>query len=334
MKCFKFFAVVLSVVLFAATTCSCTSSKKPVEPNNSAPISQKVTGSIGIYSSFSTLPVLKYPEYLSSMNEGYVCEIKKYQTFGEPLEALTAGEVDICIASLPAVLQAQLDGHSVKIVGNFFQKGSAVVASADTEIRKLQDLEGKKVGYTQGTMEYALLRANLYNLGIEENSITWKEIPPEQFNASLKAGNIDAYCGDAALAGAAQADGIGRIVSYPYLDDLGYGNQVLVTTDSAIQEKREWIQEILDTHYQVVDLVVPCQDCWLPDAEAIGLNTESIAIEKDNYQWLWDMEEEYVMYTRNLCNYLCKMQIFEEMPDMNTLFDFSFLDTVNRKYMQ
>lgn len=171
-----------------------------------------------------------------------------------PLEALTAGKVDICVAALPSVLQAQLDGHTVKILCNFYQKGSAVVTAATKGIDSIEKLAGKTVGYTDGTMEYAQLRADLYNRQMDANAITWKEMAPLQLNAALKAGTIDAYCGDAALAGTAFMQGYGKILAYPYADDLGYGNLVLVTTEAKIQEKRDWLQEMVNTNYQVMEM--------------------------------------------------------------------------------
>ena len=41
----------------------------------------------------------------------------------------------------------------------------------------------------------------------------------------------------------------------------------------------------------------PCRNS--SSAEALGLNPEGISLENDNYQWCWDMEEEYVMFTRS-----------------------------------
>lgn len=43
----------------------------------------------------------------------------------------------------------------------------------------------------------------------------------------------------------------------------------------------------------------PLENYGLSSAEALGLNPEGISLEKDNYQWCWDMEEEYVMFTRS-----------------------------------
>lgn len=132
---------------------------------------------------------------------------------------------------------------------------------------------------------------------------------PLQLNAALKAGTIDAYCGDAALAGTAFMQGYGKILAYPYADDLGYGNLVLVTTEAKIQEKRDWLQEMVNTNYQVMEMAAPLEDFGLSAAAEFGLDSQGILQERDNYQWVWDMEEEYVMFTRNLCNYLVQMGI-------------------------
>lgn len=106
-----------------------------------------------------------------------------------PLEALTAGKVDICVAALPSVLQAQLDGHTVKILCNFYQKGSAVVTAATKGIDSIEKLAGKTVGYTDGTMEYAQLRADLYNRQMDANAITWKEMAPVTAQRRPEGGN-------------------------------------------------------------------------------------------------------------------------------------------------
>ena len=108
----------------------------------------------------------------------------------------------------------------------------------------------------------------------------------------------------------------------------------MVTTESKIEEKRDWIQEIVNANYQVMEMETPLDGYGLDAAEGLGLDAQGIAQEQDNVQWVWDMEEEYVMYTRNLCNYFYEMGIFEEMPDMNTLFDFTFLETRSQEFVR
>ena len=325
----RIFAVIFSAALWLVTASGC-NSPVPV-PDGSVSSSQAVKqGCIGIYSSFPTLPVREYAAYISA---GYSCEVKEYSQYAQPLEALTAGEVDVCVAALPSVLQAQLDGYAMKILCNFYQKGSVIV-TAGQDIDSVEELVGKNVGYTDGSMEYAQLRVNLYNRKVDADAITWKEMEPAELNAALESGEIDAYCGDTALAGTAFLQGYGKILAYPYADDLGYGNLVLVTTEARAEEKRDWIQEIVNTNYQVMDMVVPLEDFGLSAAAEFGLDAQGIAEERDHYEWVWDMEEEYVMFTRNLCNYFVQMGIFQSTPDMNTLFDFSFLETRSQEFVR
>lgn len=326
----RILAAAFSAVLWSAAACGC-SGGTPVT-DSSVPPSQAVEiGTVGIYSSFSTLPVREYPEYIS---DGYSCEVKEFAQYTQPLEALTSGEADVCVAPLPAVLRAQLEGKAVKILCNFYQKGSALVTGSGQEISSIEELAGKTVGYTDGSMEYAQLRAQLYNRQLDAAAVTWKSMEPDELNGALKTGEIDAYCGDAALAGTAFMEGYGKVLAYPYADDLGYGNLVLVTTESKIEEKRDWIQEIVNTNYQVMEMEVSLDGYGLKEAESLGLNAQGITQEQDNYEWVWDMEEEYVMFTRNLCNYFYELKIFKEMPDMNILFDFTFLETRSQEFVR
>lgn len=322
------------ILIFALCGCNANTSDQGNDsaPDDTAQSSQEeVSGTIGIYSSFPTLPVLEYPSYMS---EEFSCEVKEYDQSLQPLNELIDGNVDVCVAPLPAVLAAQLDGASVKILCNFYQMGSSLVVSPEQSISSVEDLCGKEVGYTEGSMEYALLIINLYNSGIDRSSITWKEIEPSQLNSALQTGAIDAYCSDASLAGTAFQEGYGKIISYPYVDDIGYGNMVMATTQEKIDENSDWLQEIVNVNYQVMEMSAPLENYGLSSAEALGLNPEGISLENGNYQWCWDMEEEYVMFTRNLCNYLYQMGIFDEIPDMNQLFDFSFLETRSQEFVR
>ena len=42
------------------------------------------------------------------------------------------------------------------------------------------------------------------------------------------------------------------------------------------------------------------------------------------------MEEEYVIYTRNLASQMTQAGLLKKMPNMDTLFDFTFLEKTTR----
>ena len=217
---------------------------------------------------------------------------------------------------------------------NFYAMGCSVVTAQGSGAQSLSDLPGKTVAFAQGSMEYALVRANFYNLGIDESTVTWVEMDPSQFNSALQSGEIDAYCGDVSLAGQAVVEGFGKVLSYPYLSDVGYDNLVIVTTGDKIEEKRDWLQQLIFAHYEVAEMVASVNGFFGPaEAEALGLSEEGILEEQGQYQWIWDLEEEDLMFIRNLSNYFVQMGVLEELPDMEALFDFTFLEKLSQEVL-
>lgn len=81
-------------------------------------------------------------------------------------------------------------------------------------------------------------------------------------------------------------------------------------------------------------MAAPLEDFGLSAAAEFGLDSQGILQERDNYQWVWDMEEEYVMFTRNLCKLPCPNGDFRSIPDMNTLFDFTFLENRRPEFVR
>lgn len=324
-------SIALSILCLAVILCGCTghtSSESQSELQSSQTILKE--GKIGIQTGFSSLPVTEYPAYLDA---SYSCEIKEYELPSAPLEELLAGQIDLCVAPLSSILKVQAEGTSVKILCNFLQQNAALVASVEEGIETIKDLPSKTVGYTEGSSEYILSQLALQAEGIDSNTITWKNLSPSRLNEALKAGEIDAYCGDMAMSATAILEGFGKIISYPYQDALGTNNLVLATTESVITEKREWLQEIVNTHRTVIEMVAQNTDWKLSQAEKTGLSHKAVQIEESNFQWLWDMEEEYVVYTRNLASQMLHAGFLGNMPDLDNSFDFTFLEKTNQEFL-
>lgn len=316
------------IALLFIFLCGChsqttTSSEKP-----EASTSSSKSGTISVYTSLASLYMEELPQY---MNVDSSCEILEKGSYKEALQALLEGKSDICAAPLSAVLKAQTEGESVKILCNLFQKGAAVVGN--TQINTLKDLVGKKVAYVPDTMEYTLLRLTLAEEKIESSEIQWLEMDPKEMNQALSGGKIDAYCGDPVASGEAISSGVGKVIAYPYQEMLGYNNIVLVSTEKAIESNRAWIQEVVDANRQVVEMTAQNQDFLREKAEEKGWNPDEILLEADNFDWVWDMEEEYVIYTRNLASQMEQSGLLKQMPDIDTLFDFTFLETTSQEYL-
>lgn len=323
----RWMTAILTTLLFTLL-CGCSSP-------DTAPDNQSETSSVsiqnGTISIYPSLACLYMDELSPYMNVEFDCKIIEKDSYGEALQTLLEGKSDVCAAPLSAVLKAQTQGEPVKILCNLFQKGTAVVGSP--QIDTLQDLAGKTVAYTPDTMEYTLLYLKLKEEGMDPSKIEWREMEPKEMNQALSLGEIDAYCADPVTSGQAVASGIGKVIAYPYQEILGYNNIVLVSIQSAIEANREWIQEVVNANRQVVKMAAQNQDFLREKAQAKGWKADEILLEADNFEWVWDMEEEYVIYTRNLASQMTQAGLLKKMPNMDTLFDFTFLEKNNQEYL-
>ena len=325
----RLLAIGTALILLGGMLCGCKASSAETLPEESAP-AQIQAGTIAAQSGYPSSPLQEYSSYLS---EGFSCTITEYSTPMETLDTLLSGESDLGVVPLPAIIKAQSEGQPLKILCNFFQKGATVVAPAEGDIDTIQDLKNRRVGYVEGSAEDTLLRLLLKSENIDSSTIEWISFKPEELNEALKSQTIDAYCGDMSYAGTAIIESFGKIISYPYQDALGYNNLVLVTTDSAISQKRDWLQEMVNTNRTVMEMVASNQDWQSSQAERLGIDPMAISVEQDNFQWLWDLEEEYVIYSRNLASQMLNDELISQMPDFNTSFDFTFLEKTNQEYL-
>ena len=281
--------------LCCAVTLLCCGCSAPGSPVSSVPQAElsaaAVSGAIGICKAPEALQLYGYPDFYE---DGYTAQMKEYSDPAQPLRDLLAGQLSFCEAPLSSVIQARTEGEPVVILCNLTGRGIAVVAGTDTGLNTLADLPGRRVGYTPGTTGYVLTLLALREESIDPASVEWIEILPDEANEALQSGKLDAYCGTAYTAGEAILGGYVRVISYLYQEGaLGTANQVMVTTEAVVSEKRDWLQQMVDTHRQATENFRENYDFYLQQAEALGMNRECIAVERDNIELLWDIEEEY-----------------------------------------
>lgn len=150
--------------------------------------------------------------------QGYTIEWSNF--IGGPgiIAAQTGGSVDLgWMAETPLVF-AQAAGSPVKVVAvaKGLKPGSsnvALVVAADSPIRSVTDLRGKKVGFMPGTITQYLLARVLDNAGLSLNDITPVRISSFS-SSSLEQGVFDAYTTGEPLLSKGLAEGKLRVLAY------------------------------------------------------------------------------------------------------------------------
>ncbi|HZV54435.1 MAG TPA: ABC transporter substrate-binding protein, partial [Rhodocyclaceae bacterium] len=200
---------------------------------------------------------LKFAHYgaVSYMKEicgrhGIKLEERMFAKGPEIMPAIVAGEIDIAALASDGAISGRANGVPIVVVAGFAKGGARLVAQADSGIRTLKDLKGKRVGVTRGGMQELILMAEL-----EKAGLTWADKPGKDIeivylafadlNQALAAKQIDAMCQSEPQSSQAINKKFGVEILKPYDTPLGEPYRVLVMTEKMYNEKKDVAQRTL-----------------------------------------------------------------------------------------
>jgi NitT/TauT family transport system substrate-binding protein len=194
---------------------------------------------------------LKFAHYgaVSYMKEicgkqGIKLEERMFAKGPEILPAIVAGEIDIAALASDGAISGRANGVPIYTVAGFAKGGARIVAQAESGIKTLKDLKGRKVGVTRGGMQELLLMAEL-----EKAGLTWGDKPGKDveivylafadLNQALAAKQIDAMCQSEPQSSQAINKKFGVEIVKPYDTPLGEPYRVMVMTEKMYNEKKD-----------------------------------------------------------------------------------------------
>lgn len=200
---------------------------------------------------------LKFAHYgaVSYMKEicgrhGIRIEERMFAKGPEILPAIVAGEIDIAALASDGAISGRANGVPIFTVAGFAKGGARLVAHAESGIKTLKDLKGRKVGVTRGGMQELLLMAEL-----EKAGLSWSDKPGKDveivylafadLNQALAARQIDAMCQSEPQSSQAINKKFGVEILKPYDTPLGEPYRVLVMTEKMYNEKKDLAQRTL-----------------------------------------------------------------------------------------
>lgn len=121
-----------------------------------------------------------------------------------PMEAIIAGEADLClISAFSGVLPAIARGADLRVVGMAMALPALAFFAGSPSISSIKDLPGRRIGIGErGGLLHLLTLALFRKRGIESNAVDWVDCGSNaQVFAAVAAGKVDAgLSGPAALA--------------------------------------------------------------------------------------------------------------------------------------
>ncbi len=185
--------VVVVTAIACAFAVSCSRNQPPVEP----PVNVR----IGYLNITASLPLFIAEEKGFLAEEGVKHEPLPIQTSNQLVDGIAAGNLDIFIESsaVPVLaLELQSTGRQkVFSVSAITKKApfDAVLVKADSPIKNLSELAGKKIGVFPGSTSMNLLKKFLVDQGIDVSGITFVPIPaPNQLSALVEGSVAALHC--------------------------------------------------------------------------------------------------------------------------------------------
>jgi len=150
------------------------------------------------YQKYGSLIILKATGELEKRLKEHDVKVKwaEFQ-FGPPLlEAVNAGKVDIGITGeTPPVFAQAATGSSIVYVANepASPKGEGLLVKADSPLKTVAELKGKKVAVAKGSNSHYFLIQALAKAGLTLKDIIPTYLAPADARTALEQGHVDAW---------------------------------------------------------------------------------------------------------------------------------------------
>jgi sulfonate transport system substrate-binding protein len=116
-------------------------------------------------------------------------------TSGPPLlEAMSTGSVDLgAVGDTPPIFAQAANANVVYVAGSPITNGQGILVPANSNIRTIADLKGKRVGFTKGTSAHNVVIATLEKAGLTYEDITPVYLTPPDAGPAFANGSIEAW---------------------------------------------------------------------------------------------------------------------------------------------
>lgn len=317
----KLLSVILSATILAGSMVGCGKKTESSDAKNMT---------VGTWKTAQTIQPFFYEDF---SDESENLEVKPFTNPGDMKTALLSGDLDFTGTTWVTAIMAASKGEPIKVVASMTEKCSALVAGKDSGINTTKDLKGKTIAYVPGTMHHILLLEVLNRAGLDpDKDVTLKKIDFFDMGQALASGSIDAFCSGEPYPSIAVEEGYGKILEYPYYDDsIGYINAAMITTEDEIKENPEKIQELVDKHVKASKHLMASKEEWINKAAEFGTEKKYLEKSTENIELSWDITPETVEQVKKLAERMKELGMIEKVPDIDAMFDLSFLENTKMK---
>ena len=249
---------------------------------------------------------------------GYTVEVYPFESPTDGKNAVLTGTVDTCIHGIAAFLLGAAAGEPVVVVANANNRGMAVIAGINTDIKTIKDLKGKRVAIWPGSTQEAVILERLRMEGMSIKDIQPIRLQFSDHPAALARGDIDAYVGAEPAPGISLANGTGRLVEYPYSSPIGSLNMILSASEKAAKENPDRVRMIVDMHRKAVDFAMANPERIVEmSMQKLGQQKKSIEFAVPNVELAWKIDDVFMDRANAYARLMFENKQIRQMPDLN-----------------
>ncbi len=260
---------------------------------------------------------------------GWKTELSYFTSPADMTNALLTDSVDLAYIGITVAVVARSKDQPIAIVANLANKGTAIIARADSSIRTIADLKGKRIGDLPTSIHDILLREELKQAKVRLDEVTLIRLAPADMPAALQRGDVDAFSGNEPNSTQTVLDGYGRVVVHPYDTPVGGINVAVLTSERVIKEKPDMLRVWAVAHAKATEELTKNPDHWADlVSKNWGYERTSTRRSIDNIELAWRMDPKWIAQLGVFMDRLKELSVITRIPELDKLVVRKFVDQV------
>ena len=260
--------------------------------------------------------------------DGVRVEVIPFESPTECKNAVVTKSVDFGTFGLAAATLGAAAGEPIVVIASTCNRGMAVIARKDSDIRAIKDLRGKRVAIWPGSTQevFALERMRMEGLSVKD--ITPVRVSFSEMHLALARGDVDAYVGAEPAPGVSLASGVGQLVEYPYGTEMGALNMVFGAHRDTLAERPDLVRTMLEIHRRATDFAAKDREAMIAMAVAkLGQKREALALSAPNVELTWKLGPDAVRQAKAYAEHMLALKQIKRLPEAGFI-DTRFVDAM------
>jgi NitT/TauT family transport system substrate-binding protein len=256
---------------------------------------------------------------------GYKIEVIPFESPTDGKNAVLTGSVDFGTFGFAAAMLGAAAGEPLVIFAAQCNRGMAVVAGAKSDIKTIKDLKGRKVAIWPGSTQEVVILERLKAEGMTIKDIQHVRLPFSDMAPALARGDVDAYVGAEPGPGISLANGVGKIVEYPYSTSIGTLNMVWGVKADTIEKDPALMKVMMDIHKKATEYAMSNRAAMVEMAiQKLGQQKASIEAAAPNVELTWKMDADFIKRAKAYGDLMLEKKQIRALPDYDKFLNTKF----------